>query len=53
MAQVEFLKPPTGFATLAIHKAQKPEKWNSAAVITPIVPSTTFKQIAPGEYKVS
>lgn len=53
MTEEGFLKPINGFATLAIHTAQEPEKWNSAAVVTPIVTSTTFKQNTPGEMKVS
>lgn len=48
-----FLKPKTGFATLAIHAGQEPEKWNSAAVVAPIVTSTTFKQTAPAVHNVS
>ncbi|KAG6450531.1 hypothetical protein O3G_MSEX006629 [Manduca sexta] len=50
MAEQGFLKPKAGFATLAIHAGQEPEKWKSAAVVTPIVTSTTFKQPAPGEH---
>ncbi|XP_049875431.1 cystathionine gamma-lyase [Pectinophora gossypiella] len=45
-----FLTPKVGFATLAIHAGQEPEKWNSAAVVPPIVTSTTFKQPAPAEH---
>ncbi|KAL4716822.1 hypothetical protein ACJJTC_012633 [Scirpophaga incertulas] len=44
-----FLKPTPGFATIAIHAGQDPEKWNSAAVVPPITTSTTFKQPAPAE----
>lgn len=52
MAEQGFLKQKPGFATIAIHHAQEPEKWSSAAVVTPIVTSTTFKQPAPGEHTV-
>ncbi|XP_028158848.1 cystathionine gamma-lyase [Ostrinia furnacalis] len=45
-----FLKDKVGFATIAIHAGQDPEKWNSAAVVPPIVTSTTFKQPAPAEH---
>ncbi|CAK1602242.1 unnamed protein product [Parnassius mnemosyne] len=50
MANQGFLKQKAGFATLAIHAGQDPEKWNSAAVVPPIVTSTTFKQPAPAEH---
>ncbi|CAH0695358.1 unnamed protein product [Spodoptera exigua] len=50
MAQNGFLKQKPGFATIAIHAGQEPEKWNSAAVVPPIVMSTTFKQPAPAEH---
>lgn len=50
MADHGFLKQKPGFATIAIHAGQEPEKWNSAAVVTPIVTSTTFKQPAPAEH---
>ncbi|ERL86281.1 cystathionine gamma-lyase [Dendroctonus ponderosae] len=46
-----FLPYPKGFATAAIHHAQEPEKWDSMAVVTPIVTSTTFKQFGPAEFK--
>lgn len=52
MANEGFLKPKEGFATLAIHAGQEPEKWSSAAVVPPIVTSTTFKQPAPAEHTV-
>ncbi|CAH0592759.1 unnamed protein product [Chrysodeixis includens] len=45
-----FLKPRPGFATAAIHAGQEAEKWKSAAVVPPIVTSTTFKQFAPAEH---
>lgn len=47
-----FLEPKKGFSTLAIHVGQDPEKWKSAAVVPPIVTSTTFKQPAPAEHTV-
>lgn len=53
MAAQGFLKQKPGFATIAIHAGQDPEKWSSAAVVPPIVTSTTFKQPAPAEHTVS
>lgn len=53
MAEQGFLKQKSGFATAAIHVGQDPEKWKSAAVVPPIVTSTTFKQPAPAEHTVS
>ncbi|XP_039757622.1 cystathionine gamma-lyase [Pararge aegeria] len=50
MADQGFLKQKPGYATTAIHVGQDPEKWNSAAVVPPIVTSTTFKQPAPAEH---
>ncbi|XP_022821267.1 cystathionine gamma-lyase-like [Spodoptera litura] len=50
MAHNGFLKQKPGFATIAIHTGQEPEKWKSAAVVPPIVMSTTFKQPAPAEH---
>ncbi|XP_026320021.1 cystathionine gamma-lyase-like [Hyposmocoma kahamanoa] len=50
MADQGFLKQKPGFATIAIHAGQDPEKWSSAAVVPPIVTSTTFKQPAPAEH---
>lgn len=50
MAENGFLEQRPGFATLAIHAGQEPEKWKSAAVVPPIVTSTTFKQPAPAEH---
>lgn len=47
-----YLPFPKGFATAAIHHDQEPEKWSSMAVVTPLVTSTTYKQYAPGDYKV-
>ncbi|KOB76602.1 Cystathionine gamma-lyase [Operophtera brumata] len=45
-----FLEQKPGFATMAIHVGQDPEKWKSASVVPPIVTSTTFKQPAPAEH---
>ncbi|CAH1639838.1 unnamed protein product [Spodoptera littoralis] len=50
MAHNGFLKQKPGFATIAIHTGQEPEKWKSSAVVPPIVMSTTFKQPAPAEH---
>ncbi|KAJ0182403.1 hypothetical protein K1T71_001772 [Dendrolimus kikuchii] len=50
MAENGFLEHRPGFATLAIHAGQEPEKWKSASVVPPIVTSTTFKQPAPAEH---
>lgn len=47
-----FLEQKPGFATMAIHVGQDPEKWKSASVVPPIVTSTTFKQPAPAEHTV-
>lgn len=47
-----FLKPTPGFATAAIHVGQDPSKWNSSAVVPPIVTATTYKQPAPAEHTV-
>ncbi|XP_026497859.2 cystathionine gamma-lyase [Vanessa tameamea] len=51
MGDQGFLKQKPGFSTIAIHVGQDPEKWKSAAVVPPIVTSTTFKQPAPAEHK--
>ncbi|KAL0901356.1 hypothetical protein ABMA27_006635 [Loxostege sticticalis] len=45
-----FLKDKVGFASVAIHAGQDPEKWKSAAVVPPIVTATTFKQPATAEH---
>ncbi|XP_030761688.1 LOW QUALITY PROTEIN: putative cystathionine gamma-lyase 2 [Sitophilus oryzae] len=42
---------PRGFATAAIHHDQEPEKWDSMAVVTPIVTSSTYKQHGPANPK--
>lgn len=47
------LEPFPHFGTLAIHAGQEPEQWNSRAVVPPISMATTFKQEAPGIYKVN
>lgn len=52
MSEDGFLEQLPGFATKAIHVGQEPEKWKSAAVVPPIVTSTTFKQPAPAEHTV-
>lgn len=44
---------PKGFATAAIHHAQEPEKWDSLAVVPPIVTASTFKQDGPANPRVS
>lgn len=46
--ELGFRKQTAGFATKSIHNGQKPEQWNSRAVVPPISLSTTFKQSAPG-----
>lgn len=53
MADQGFLEQQPGFATVAIHAGQDPEKWNSGAVVPPITMATTFKQPAPAEHTVS
>lgn len=53
MASQGFLNKIDGFSTIAIHAGQEPEKWKSAAVVPPIVTSTTFKQPAPAEHTVN
>ncbi|XP_047505971.1 cystathionine gamma-lyase [Pieris napi] len=51
MGDQGFLKQKSGFATLAIRAGQDPDKWESKAVVMPIVTATTFKQTGPAEYK--
>ncbi|XP_050304739.1 cystathionine gamma-lyase [Anthonomus grandis grandis] len=46
-----FLPYPKSFATQAIHHAQEPEQWDSMAVVSPLVTSTTFKQFGPADFK--
>ncbi|CAG9857499.1 unnamed protein product [Phyllotreta striolata] len=46
-----YLPFPKGFSTSAIHHAQEPEQWDSMAVVTPMVSSTTFKQHGPADFK--
>ena len=48
-----FLPADTTFATRACHVGQEPEQWTSMAVVPPISMSTTFKQDAPAEHRVS
>ncbi|KAI5643249.1 cys/Met metabolism PLP-dependent enzyme domain-containing protein [Phthorimaea operculella] len=44
--------PNVGFSTAAIHSGQDPERWQSRAVVPPIVTATTFKQSSPyGEHQ--
>lgn len=47
-----YLPYPKGFATAAIHHDQEPEKWDSMAVVNPLVTSTTYKQYGPADFKV-
>jgi cystathionine gamma-lyase len=49
--QNEYLPQPQGFATTAIHAFQDPEQWDSMAVVTPMVASTTFKHYDPENFK--
>ncbi|CAH0727457.1 unnamed protein product, partial [Brenthis ino] len=49
MGDQGFLKQKPGFATTAIHAGQDPDKFDSKAVVPPIVTATTFKQPAPAE----
>ncbi|EFA10345.1 cystathionine gamma-lyase [Tribolium castaneum] len=46
-----YLPQHKGFATAAIHAFQEPEQWESLAVVTPMVSSTTFKQYGPANFK--
>lgn len=46
-----YMKNCDDFATRAIHVGQDPEKWESLAVVPPIVLSTTYKQHSPAEPK--
>ncbi|XP_072385997.1 putative cystathionine gamma-lyase 2 [Diabrotica undecimpunctata] len=46
-----YLPVPKGFATAAIHHSQEAEQWDSMAVVTPLVTSTTFKQYGPAQFK--
>ncbi|XP_044271708.1 cystathionine gamma-lyase isoform X1 [Tribolium madens] len=46
-----YLPQHKGFATAAIHAFQEPEQWDSMAVVTPMVSSTTFKQYGPANFK--
>lgn len=45
-----FRKQPAGFATKAVHAGQQPNQWKSRAVIPPIVTSSTYQHLAPGEH---
>lgn len=42
-----FQKPKPGFATIAVHAGQNPDKWNGA-VVPPVVMSTMYKQAPEG-----
>ncbi|XP_044271711.1 cystathionine gamma-lyase isoform X2 [Tribolium madens] len=46
-----YLPQHKGFATAAIHAFQEPEQWDSMALVTPMVSSTTFKQYGPANFK--
>jgi cystathionine gamma-lyase len=48
--ELGFRKQEPGFATKAIHTGQKPEQWNSRAVVPPISLATTYKQFGPGQH---
>lgn len=48
----EFLNIDPNFATKAIHVGSEPEQWHSWAMVPPISMSTTFKQMAPADFKV-
>lgn len=48
-----YLPFPKGFTTAAVHYSQEPEQWDSMAVVTPLVTSTTYKQHGPAEFKAS
>ncbi|XP_065155773.1 putative cystathionine gamma-lyase 2 [Atheta coriaria] len=51
MDQPGYLPYPKGFSTRAIHVGQEPEKWDSMALVPPLVMSTTFKQYSPANFK--
>ncbi|XP_018333091.1 cystathionine gamma-lyase-like isoform X2 [Agrilus planipennis] len=48
----EYLSLPRNFATIAIHSAQEPEKWEHLSVVPPIVTSTIFKHLSPAVPKL-
>nr|XP_018904036.1 PREDICTED: putative cystathionine gamma-lyase 2 isoform X1 [Bemisia tabaci]XP_018904038.1 PREDICTED: putative cystathionine gamma-lyase 2 isoform X1 [Bemisia tabaci] len=50
MAQYKYAIDPS-FATKAIHTGAKPEQWTNNEIVPPIVLSTTFKQLGPGQDK--
>ncbi|XP_044740237.1 putative cystathionine gamma-lyase 2 [Chrysoperla carnea] len=47
----EYLPNDPSFATKAIHVGSEPEQWHSWAMVPPISMSTTFKQMAPADFK--
>ncbi len=49
---VEHLPPFPSFGTLSIHAGQEPEQFPGWSVVAPISMSVTFKQEAPGKFKV-
>ncbi|CAH0383912.1 unnamed protein product [Bemisia tabaci] len=51
MAQYKYAIDPS-FATKAIHTGAKPEQWTNNEIVPPIVLSTTFKQLGPGQDKL-
>ena len=51
--QVQHLPFLPSFGTMAIHAGQEPEQFPGWSVVAPISLSVTFKQEAPGKYKVS
>lgn len=53
MSNEGYLKRKAGFATAAIHGGNEPEKWNCRAVVPGLFMSTTYKQDAPAEHRVS
>lgn len=48
-----YLPFPKGFSTAAIHAFQEPEKWDSMAVVTPLVTATTFQLLDIQKMKVN
>lgn len=47
-----YLKNDPTFATRAIHEGNEPEQWRHLAVVPPITLATTYKQDAPGKFRV-
>lgn len=48
----QHIAPFPSYGTLAIHAGQEPEQFPGNSVVAPISMSVTFKQEAPGVYKV-